>query len=55
MGRKKIESDIKKNRLSVTISKENFLQFEEKGISNKSKLIEWLLEQHFSIGNKKGE
>ena len=49
MGRKKIEFVKKKDKLSITISKENFNKFEEFGISNKSKLIEWLLNNYFVI------
>lgn len=53
MGRKKIEAEEKKNRLSISISKENYSQFEDRGITNKSKLIEWLLEQHFGLSRNK--
>jgi hypothetical protein len=49
MGRKKIESGIKKEKLSVTISTNNALKFEELQIKNKSKLINWLLKEHFGI------
>jgi len=49
MGRKKINSENKKRKLSITISKENFENFEDLEIKNKSKLIEWLLNNHFSI------
>lgn len=55
MGRKKIALTDKRDSISISISKENNKKFSDLGISNKSKLIEWLLEQHFSIGNKKGE
>jgi len=53
MGRKKIDAGNKKNKLSISISKENYSQFESRGITNKSKLIEWLLEQHFLSIHKK--
>ena len=49
MGRKKINSEIKKDKLSVTISLENALKFEEFEIKNKSKLINWLLNEHFGV------
>lgn len=49
MGRKKITTDKRRDKLSVTISQENYEKFEELNISNKSKLINWLLEQHFFI------
>ena len=47
MGRKKLTSEIKRNNLSITISKENKKLFGELGIKNKSKLIEWLLNNYF--------
>nr|QBM02825.1 hypothetical protein [uncultured archaeon] len=49
MGRKKINTELKKQNLSVTISSENALKFDELQIANKSKLINWLLKEHFSI------
>ena len=49
MGRIKIKSELKKQKLSVTISSENDLKFEEFNISNKSKLINWLLKEHFGM------
>jgi poly(3-hydroxyalkanoate) synthetase len=48
MGRKKKEESEKRKRLSISISKENFDKFEVFDISNKSSLIEWLLDQHFN-------
>jgi hypothetical protein len=53
MGRKKIDSEKKKDKLSITISKENYNYFETLKIENKSRLIEWLLNEHFgtSIDN----
>lgn len=53
MGRKKINTEDKKAKLSVTISLENALMFDELEIKNKSKLINWLLVEHFEL-NKKG-
>ena len=52
MGRKKISLEEKKGRLSITISKQNYNNFEEFEIKNKSKLIEWLLDVHFNNLNK---
>jgi len=49
MGRKKIDEENKKDRLSISISKESFNCFDEFDVKNKSKLIEWLLQQHFNI------
>ena len=51
MGRKKIEQSEKKRKLSVTISEENYDKIIESGITNKSKLIAWLLEEHFNSLN----
>ena len=48
MGRKyKNDTSPKKEKLSVTISKENLNNFKEVEIKNKSKFICWLLEQYF--------
>lgn len=48
MGRKsKIEED-KKSRVSISISKSNYDNLVDEK-TNKSKLINWLLEQHFGI------
>lgn len=49
MGRKKIDTELKKDKLSVTISLNNALKFKELEIKNKSKLINWLLKEHFGI------
>ncbi len=54
MGRKKINTEDKRQKLSITISLENALKFEEFDIKNKSKLINWLLVEHFDF-NKKGD
>ena len=54
MGRKKINTENKRQKLSVTISLENALKFEEFDIKNKSQLINWLLVEHFGL-NKKGD
>jgi stress-induced morphogen len=49
MGRKKIIVELKKQNLSITISSDNALKFEELQITNKSKLINSLLKEHFNI------
>ncbi len=54
MGRKKINTEDKRQKLSVTISLENALKFEEFDIKNRSQLINWLLVEHFGL-NKKGD
>ncbi len=54
MGRKKINTEDKRQKLSVTISLENALKFEEFDIKNKSQLINWLLIEHFCL-NRKGD
>jgi hypothetical protein len=47
MGRKSKTQEEKKDKISVSISKENYEAMVSEGI-NKSKLINWLLEQHFN-------
>jgi len=48
MGRKTKTLDEKKGKLSITVSTTNYQKMiEEKGI-NKSKLINWLLEEYFN-------
>ena len=47
MGRKKIETDKKKNKLSIAISAKNYNQFDDLDITNKSRLIEQLLREYF--------
>lgn len=49
MGRKKIDDKLKKDKLSVTISSDNALKFKEFQITNKSKLINFLLKEHFNL------
>lgn len=49
MGRKKINTDKKKQKLSITISSYNAQQLNELQFTNKSKLINWLLKEHFDI------
>ena len=46
MGRKTKTTEEKKNKISICISKENYKAMTSDHI-NKSKLINWLLEQHF--------
>lgn len=50
MGRKSKTTEEKKGKVSITISEKHYNQMVEGGI-NKSKLINWLLEQHFNIIN----
>jgi hypothetical protein len=47
MGRKLKTIEEKKDKISVSISKDNYEAMVADGI-NKSKLINWLLEQHFN-------
>ena len=47
MGRKTKTQEEKKNKISISISKENYEAMTADEI-NKSKLINWLLEQHFN-------
>jgi hypothetical protein len=48
MGRPKKNDSEKKGKISITISTENYELLNEVN-TNKSKLINWLLEQHFGI------
>ena len=50
MGRKKIQEDKKKGKLSITISTVNYDKMVDDGM-NKSKLIDWLLKEHFNSKN----
>ncbi len=50
MGRKLKTVEQKKDKISISISKENYDLMVNEGI-NKSKLINWLLEQHFKSLN----
>lgn len=54
MGRKKIQTEKKKAKLSVTISSENAQKLSELEFTNKSKLINWLLLEHFGLSKKGG-
>jgi hypothetical protein len=54
MGRKKIPQEKRRDKLSISISKENYNKFLTLGIGNKSKLINWLLEGHF-CATKEGD
>ncbi len=47
MGRKSKIQEEKKGKLSITVSVNNYELMEKEDI-NKSKLINWLLEQHFN-------
>ena len=51
MGRKAKTLEEKKGKLSITISSENHAAMVAEDI-NKSKLIKWLLEQHFNTIKK---
>ena len=48
MGRKKIDTDKKKKSLTINLPNELFSELEEREIKNKSKLFQWLLEEHFN-------
>lgn len=55
MGRKKINTEEKKQKLSVTISSKNAHKLNELEFTNKSKLINWLLKEHFDISQEGGQ
>ena len=46
MARRKINPENKKQHLSVVVSSENFSRLKELSL-NESKLIDWLLKEHF--------
>lgn len=53
MGRKSKTTEEKKGKLSITISETNYNELVDAKM-NKSKLINWLLDQHFkSLNNGK--
>lgn len=54
MGRKSITADLKKQKLSVTITEDNYNNFKELGVKNKSSLINWLLMEHFGLNQEGG-
>ena len=47
MGRRKIEESEKRITKAVSLSKENILQIENNGVENLSKLVDWLIQEHF--------
>lgn len=54
MGRKSITTELKKAKLSVTISSENAQKLNELKFTNKSKLINYLLKEHFGMNQEGG-
>jgi len=48
MGRRKINQEEKKEKISITISNKNLNRFKYLEITNKSKLIGCLLEKYFN-------
>lgn len=55
MGRKKITTEKKKQKLSITISSNNAQKLNELEFTNKSKLINWLLREHFGFNQEGGQ
>lgn len=49
MGRKKLSPEDKTRVIKIHIPEELFKKLEEKNVKNKSKLFNWLLEQHFGF------
>jgi hypothetical protein len=54
MGRNKINPETKKKSISIVLDKEVYQTLEELNIENKSKLINWVLKEHFSLTGKGG-
>ena len=52
MGRTKITTDKKRKSLTVNLPNELYAEFLSRGIKNKSKLVQWILEQHFNLIEK---
>lgn len=52
MGRKKVLPEEKTRTVKIHIPEELYKKLEEKDIKNKSKLFNWLLEQHFGFTEK---
>lgn len=55
MGRKSIKSELKKAKLSVTISSSNAQKLNELEFTNKSKLINHLLKEYFGLIQEGGQ
>lgn len=55
MGRKKIQTEKKKAKLSVTISSDNAQKLNELEFTNKSKLINHLLKEYFGLIQEGGQ
>lgn len=53
MGRKKLEDNIKKKTISISLDLDVFTGLKELKIKNKSKLISWLLKEHFNMNEEK--
>ena len=49
MGRKKILPENKNRVVKIHVPEELYKKLEEKNIKNKSRLFNWLLEQHFGF------
>lgn len=52
MGRKLKTTEEKKGKISISMSTDNYEAMVAEGL-NKSKLINWLLEQHFTLKDEK--
>jgi len=55
MGRVKIKPENKKKSISIALDKDVYDTLDELNIENKSKLINWILKEHFSSLIKKRE
>lgn len=52
MGRKKLDINVRKKTISISLDSDVFSGLKELNIKNKSELISWLLKEHFNINNK---
>jgi len=54
MGRVKIKPENKKRSISIALDKDVYNTLDELDIKNKSKLINWILKEHFNLIEKGG-
>lgn len=48
MGRHKVDDSTKKVTISITLDEAVYNDLETLGVKSKSKLIDWLLQEHFN-------
>jgi hypothetical protein len=53
MGRKKVNEELKRKTISVSLDEQVFIDLDNLQVKNKSQLINWLLREHFNVFNQK--